>query len=42
MYSYRVSSGMLRLSCPHLVKAIDEMEAQNGIEEMNTQLNKDR
>ena len=29
---------MLRLSCPHLVKAIDEMEAAGGIEDVNVRL----
>lgn len=33
-----ISSGMLRLSCPHLVKAIDEMEATGGIEGVNDSL----
>lgn len=37
----KVSSGMLRLSCPLLVKAIDEWEASGGIEEMNTALKRD-
>ena len=34
----KVSSGMLRLSCPFLVKAIDEWEANGGIEEVNAAL----
>jgi hypothetical protein len=35
-----MSSGMLRLSCPHLVKALDEYEFKgNGIERMNNSLN---
>ena len=37
-----VSSGMVRLSCPHLVKAIDELEASGGLEEMNTLLANER
>jgi hypothetical protein len=36
----RISSGMLRLSCPLLVKHIDEWEAQGGIEYMNLLLTK--
>ena len=34
----KISSGMLRLSCPFLVKAIDEWEAKGGIEELNAAL----
>ena len=34
----QVSSGMLRLSCPHLVKAIDELEEEGGIEAINGHL----
>jgi hypothetical protein len=36
----RISSGMLRLSCPLLVKAIDEWEADGGIEYLNLQVSK--
>ena len=35
-----VSSGMIRLSCPHLVKAIDNWEAEGGIESINKILSK--
>lgn len=34
-----MSSGMLRLSCPHLVKAVDKFEDEGGIDEFNSQLN---
>jgi len=34
----RISSGMIRLTCPHLVKAIDEWEAVGAIESFNTEL----
>ncbi len=34
----QVSSGMLRLSCPHLVKAIDDLEDNGGIGIVNRQL----
>ena len=30
-----VSSGMIRLSCPHLVKAVDEYERQGALEEFD-------
>lgn len=33
-----VSSGMIRLSCPHLVKAIDELESEGGITRLNSYL----
>lgn len=33
-----MSSGMLRLSCPYLVKAVDEFENDGGIEEVNKEL----
>lgn len=33
-----VNSGMVRLSCPHLIKAIDELEAEGGLVEMNEKL----
>ena len=36
----KVHSGMLRLSCPQLVKAIDKFEASGGIERMNAELSK--
>lgn len=36
----RISSGMLRLSCPLLVKGIDEYEADGGIEHFNAMLAK--
>lgn len=32
---YTISSGMLRLTCPYLVKAIDELEAQSGVQRVN-------
>ena len=38
----QVSSGMLRLSCPHLVKAVDDLEDEGGIETINDRLNADR
>lgn len=34
----KLSSGSLRLTCPHLVKAIDECEATGGIDEFNQEL----
>lgn len=35
----KISSGMLRLSCPHLVKAVDELEnVDNAIEQINNYL----
>jgi hypothetical protein len=34
----KMSSGSLRLTCPHLVKAIDEYEAAGGIDEFNQEL----
>eukprot|EP01041_Mallomonas_annulata_P008213 gene8213-16887_t len=37
----KVNSGMIRLSCPHLVKAIDQWEAEGGIEEANENLKHD-
>jgi len=37
----RISSGMIRLSCPHLVKEIDLFEKDGGIEYMNSILNQD-
>jgi hypothetical protein len=33
-----ISSGMLRLSCPHLVKAIDEIERKGAIDEFDAVL----
>lgn len=33
-----VSSGMIRLSCPHLVKSIDEMEADGALIEFDAKL----
>ena len=33
--SGRVGSGMIRLTCPHLVKEIDEWEAEGAIEQIN-------
>lgn len=36
----KVQSGMLRLSCPHLVKAIDSLEKNGGVNEMNELLQK--
>jgi len=37
----RISSGMIRLTCPHLVKAIDEWEADGAIDKFNKLLEKD-
>ena len=34
----RISSGMIRLTCPYLVKAIDEWEADGAIESFNSLL----
>src|SRR3546814_5485797 len=34
----KISSGGLRLTCPHLVKAVDEYEAAGGIDEFNQEL----
>lgn len=36
-----ISSGMIRLSCPHLVKAVDNYERNGGIESFNSILNED-
>lgn len=33
-----VSSGMIRLSCPHLVKAVDEFEAEGGLDTFDSML----
>ena len=35
----QINSGMVRLSCPHLVKAVDELEKKGGIENFNSRLN---
>ena len=37
----QINSGMLRLSCPYLVKAVDELEEEGGIEAFNARLNAD-
>lgn len=36
-----ISSGMIRLSCPHLVKAVDEYESNGGIDYFNQMLRED-
>ena len=36
-----IQSGMIRLTCPHLVKAIDEFEADGGINKINTKLSQE-
>jgi hypothetical protein len=33
-----ISSGMIRLSCPHLVKAVDELEAEGGLDYFDAKL----
>jgi hypothetical protein len=33
-----ISSGMIRLSCPHLVKAVDEVEAEGGLDSFDSKL----
>lgn len=38
---HKVSSGLFRLSCPKLVQAIDELEDEGGIEEVNARLEQD-
>jgi len=37
----KISSGMVRLTCPHLVKAIDEWEADGAIDDFNARLEED-
>ena len=32
-------SGLIRLTCPHLVSAVDEVEAEGGVARMNEELN---
>lgn len=34
----KISSGSLRLTCPHLVKAVDALEADGGIDQLNEEL----
>jgi hypothetical protein len=36
-----VSSGMLRLSCPHLVKAVDELEKEGALDHFDGKLAKE-
>ena len=31
----RISSGMIRLTCPHLVKLIDDIESKGGVNNYN-------
>lgn len=38
---HKVSSGLFRLSCPLLVQAIDQLEDEGGIEEVNARLSTD-
>lgn len=38
---HKISSGLFRLSCPFLVKAIDELEDEGGIEDVNKKLEVD-
>lgn len=38
---YKISSGLFRLSCPLLVKAIDKLEEDGGLEDVNDQLEVD-
>lgn len=38
---HKVSSGLFRLSCPLLVQAIDQLEDEGGIEDINTRLSTD-
>lgn len=33
-----ISSGMIRLSCPHLVQAVDELEAEGGLDYFDAKL----
>lgn len=37
----QVSSGLFRLSCPLLVQAIDQLEDEGGIENVNARLASD-
>lgn len=38
---HKISSGLFRLSCPLLVKAIDKLEEDGGLEDVNDQLEVD-
>lgn len=38
---HKLSSGLFRLSCPLLVQAIDELEDEGGIEDVNARLEGD-
>lgn len=39
---YKISSGLFRLSCPLLVKAVDQLEAEGGVETVNARLEEDQ
>lgn len=41
-FGQKACSSMIRLSCPHLVKAIDRYEKEGGIEAMDEKLNGDQ
>ena len=36
----RINSGLVKLSCPHLVRAVDELEDEGGIGMMNDMVGK--
>lgn len=38
---HKISSGLFRLSCPMLVQAIDQLEDEGGIEDVNARLARD-
>lgn len=38
---HKISSGLFRLSCPFLVQAIDQLEDEGGVEDMNRRLEAD-